>query len=108
MLYFLSYFFVAGNLGDSISNSATLARVYLSRDGGFTWAEVEAGRWEFQFLALGSIIVMVQKRALVDEFKWSCDEGATWMENKLEDVSIPRVAVIGMKTEIGERPRIVS
>ncbi len=97
-----------GNLGTGFSTAAN-SRIYLSRDGGFTWAEVESGNWEFQFLALGSIIVMVNKRILVDDFKWSCDEGATWMTNKLEkDVPLPRVAVIGMKTEIGEKPRLVS
>ncbi len=100
--------FFSGNLGSTLSRSTINDRIYLSRDGGFTWAEVEAGRWEFQFLALGSIIVMVQKRALVNEFKWSCDEGATWMTNQLEDSVLPRVAVIGMKTEIGEKPRFVS
>lgn len=104
----ISKSFFSGNLGSSLSNFVSDARVYLSRDGGFTWAEVETGRWEFQFLALGSIIVMVKKQALVDDFKWSCDEGATWMNNELEDSPRPRVAVIGMKTEIGEKPRLVS
>ncbi len=70
---------------------------------------MESGRWEFQILALGSIIVMVNKQALVYDFKWSCDEGATWMTNKLEeDMPVPRLAVIGMKTELGEKPRLVT
>jgi len=96
-----------GNTGPSLSQSPAGARVYLSRDGGFTWVELQSGRWEFQFLALGSIIVMVRKQFLVDEFVWSCDEGQSWQSGVLEDTPRARIAVIGMKTEIGEKPRFV-
>ena len=41
-------------------------KVYLSRDGGFSWVEIQQGHWTFQMIALGSIIVMVPKRATVD------------------------------------------
>lgn len=83
--------------------------MYFSRDGGFTWAEVETGRWEFQHVALGSIIVMVKKWVLVRTIKWSCDEGATWTTVDFVDEQFPRgIVVIGMKTEIGEKTRYVT
>ena len=71
--------------------------------------EVESGRWEFQYLALGSIIVMVKKGSLVRTVKWSCDEGANWRTSDLEEPGGPtRIYIIGMKTELGERPRLVT
>lgn len=100
------YPYILGNIGSTLNPLSS--RIYFSRDGGFTWAEVEVGRWEFRFLALGSIIVMARKRAIVDDFKWSCDEGATWTTSKLEEVPNDRIVVIGMQTEVGERPRFVS
>ena len=52
-----------GNLGSALqrSYSSRNVQLYFSRDGGFTWQEVERGFWEFQFAALGSIIVTVPK-----------------------------------------------
>ena len=52
-----------GNLGSALRRgySSNFVQLYFSRDGGFTWQEVERGFWEFQFAALGSIIVIVPK-----------------------------------------------
>ena len=52
-----------GNLGSALQRgySSRSVQLYFSRDGGFTWQEVSQGFWEFQFAALGSIIVTVRK-----------------------------------------------
>ena len=57
---------VPGNIGSHLEDDLSRLRVYLSRDGGFFWQEIESGHWSFQMVALGSIIVMVPKRPTVD------------------------------------------
>jgi len=98
-----------GNLGSTLSSSTRDARLYFSRDGGFTWAEVRTGIWEFQFAALGSVVVAVQKRTRVSQVLWTCDEGATWNSSRfISDVYPFGIVVIGMRTESGEKSRHVT
>lgn len=59
-------FIPPGNVGTHLEDDNSLLRVYLSRDGGFSWQEIQSGHWSFQMIALGSIIVMVPKPATVD------------------------------------------
>lgn len=102
-------FHSAGNLGSALSTSTRSARLYFSRDGGFTWAEVQSRLWEFQFAALGSVVVAVKKRRLATNVLWSCDEGATWSTSNFVDSQFPRgIYVIGMRTEAGEKSRHVT
>lgn len=56
----------AGNLGSNLEDDDELLRVYLSRDSGLTWQEIQEGSWSFQMISSGSIIVMIPKRATVD------------------------------------------
>ena len=56
----------SGNIGSSLVSNDSLLRMYLSRDGGFSWQEIQEGHWSFQLVGLGSIIVMIPKRATVD------------------------------------------
>ena len=102
---------VSGNLGSTLSSSTSTrgARLYFSRDGGFTWAEVRSGLYEFQFAALGSVVVAVQKNRYVRSVWWTCDEGATWQASTFVDSNFPRgIIVIGMRTEAGEKARHVT
>lgn len=96
-----------GNLGSSLSSSSRDVRLYFSRDGGFTWFEVATGSWEFQFAALGSVIVMVRKRVPTNSILWSCDEGHSWNETIFSN-NANRVNVIGMLTEREEKARHVT
>ena len=96
-----------GNLGSSLSGSRSSVRLYFSRDGGFTWFEVNSGFWEFQFAALGSVIVTVRKRAYTNTIKWSCDEGRSWQTDTFTDTAFG-VVVIGMLTEREEKARHVT
>ena len=63
LLLFSSSLLSPGNLGSALqrSYSSNIVQLYFSCDGGFTWQEIERGFWEFQFAALGSIIVIVPK-----------------------------------------------
>ena len=99
----------AGNLGSTLSSSTRNARLYFSRDGGFTWVEVRRGLYEFQFAALGSIVVAVQKRTNVSTVVWTCDEGATWQTSSFVDSDFPQgIVVVGMRTETGQKTRYVT
>jgi hypothetical protein len=93
-----------GNLGSSLSGSTSNVHLYFSRDGGFTWFEVGTGFWEFQFAALGSIVVTVKKRVQTSTIQWSCDEGHTWeITNFASQSGGFGVTVIGMLTEREEK-----
>ena len=96
-----------GNLGSSLSGSISAVRLYFSRDGGFTWFEVDVGFWEFQLAALGSVVVAVKKRVSTRTIRWSCDEGHTW---EITDFSRNAfgINVIGMLTEREEKARHVT
>ena len=109
IILYTGVFICAGNLGSSLSYSSYNTRLYFSRDGGFTWAEVRRGQYEFQFAALGSIVVAVLKRRLVTYVVWTCDEGAIWQTSTFVDSDFPRgIVVIGMRTEAGEKARHVT
>ena len=71
LLLFSSSLLSPGNVGSALQRgySSNIVQLYFSRDGGFTWQEVERGFWEFQFAALGSIIVMVPKWSRTDSVK---------------------------------------
>lgn len=70
---------------------------------------MQSGRWEFQFAALGSVIVAVRKRRLTSSVIWSCDEGANWKITSILTTEFPRgIVVVGMRTEAGEKSRHVT
>lgn len=96
-----------GNLGSSLTSSSRDVRLYFSRDGGFTWFEVATGSWEFQFAALGSVVVMVRKRVYTSYIRWSCDEGHSWTRTDFSNNGFS-VIVIGMLTERDEKARHVT
>ena len=78
-------------------------RQYFSRDGGFTWLEVDSGFKQFQFSAQGAIVTSVTVFQRTSSAKWSCDEGASWEEVAFQEEGLAGVRVIGMLTEPGER-----
>lgn len=96
-----------GNLGSSLSASSANLRLYFSRDGGFTWFEVDSNSWEFQFAALGSVVVTVRKGIYTSLIKWSCDEGRNWVTTRFSNNTFG-VRVIGMLTEREEKARHVT
>lgn len=98
--------YCTGNLGTSLVSSSRAVRLYFSHDGGVNWIEVDAGFWEFQFAALGSIVVTVQKRRSTNFVRWSCDEGKNWTQSAFHNSS--SVFVVGMLTERGEKARHVT
>lgn len=78
--------------------------MYFSRDGGFTWSEVNTGYWRFQFAAQGAIVAAIKVYQSTSSVLWSCDEGNTWQEVEfLTNSELRSIRVIGMLTERGER-----
>lgn len=65
--------------------------------------EVDSGFKQFQFAAQGAIIASVGVFQRTSSSKWSCDEGANWVEVGFLDEGSFGVNVIGMLTEPGER-----
>jgi PKD repeat protein len=97
-----------GNVGENQVDGTAGLGVFLSRDGGFSWEEVQKGHWTFQLVALGSIIVMAPKRTTVDPLDyiiWSCDEGVTWNRNVFSDTPM---RLIGLLTQKGQKARRVT
>ena len=94
----------SGNFGSRLASN--YRRLYFSRDGGFTWAEVQRGFWQFEIAALGSIVVAVKANSRVSNVLWSCDEGASWYTANFVAGSSTRV--LGISTEEGERSRHVT
>ena len=79
-------------------------RLYFSRDGGFTWLEVDRGRKDFQFAAQGAVVVAINLSQYTSYVRWSCDEGATWEAVPFINSNRTRsIYVVGMLTERGER-----
>lgn len=77
-------------------------RQYFSRDGGFTWLEVQTGYKQYQFAAQGAIVASVSVFQPTSSADWSCDEGTSWNDvGFVEEGS--NVHVVGMLTEPGER-----
>ena len=56
----------SGNTGEGLNGDRSQLGVYISRDGGFSWSQIQRGHWTFQMVALGSVIVMAPKRTTVD------------------------------------------
>lgn len=78
--------------------------LYFSRDGGFTWFEVESGYWQFQFAAQGAIVAAIKKFRPTSEVTWSCDEGGSFSPvSFLTHSTLRSIRVIGMLTEPGEK-----
>lgn len=80
-------------------------RLYFSRDGGFTWFEVDRYYWQFQFAGQGAIVAAIRMYTLTSSVRWSCDEGYSWQDVSFLDANstAERIIVIGMLTEFGEK-----
>ena len=71
--------------------------------------QVDAGRKQFQFAGLGSVVVWVDQRRTASYVDWSCDEAQT--EEKvsfLTNSDLDMITVVGMLTEKGEKARHVT
>lgn len=92
-----------GNLGNSLVSAVSQYRQYFSRDGGFTWLEVDSGYRQFQFAGLGAIVTSVTVFTNTDSVKFSCNEGSNWTTVSFLLSNQSGVRVVGMLTEPGER-----
>lgn len=65
---------------------------------------MESGSYQFQFAALGAVVVSIGTGQQVSSVSWSCDEGDSWSDVEFLDRSNrASIRVVGMLTERGEK-----
>jgi len=72
-----------GNVGKYLSFNEDDISTYLSRDGGFTWAEVRKGSHIYEIGDHGGLIVIADDQNPTDSVLYSWDEGLQWQEQKI-------------------------
>ncbi|XP_046854475.1 sortilin-related receptor-like isoform X2 [Xenia sp. Carnegie-2017] len=92
----------SGNTGKRFTINAN---VYLSNDAGKSWLEVLQGRWYYNFVDHGGVVVAVRQWSPTKEILYSVDEGLTW---KRYNFTKQHVRVYGLLTETGERTTVVT
>ncbi|XP_078730169.1 sortilin isoform X1 [Lampetra fluviatilis] len=81
--------------------------VYVSDDGGYTWAQVLEGPHHYAVLDSGGLLVAVPSGAVLmqDTIKFSTDEGQTWYEYTFTG---QKMVVSGLASEPGAKSMNVS
>jgi len=74
-----------GNLGEYLSPNGEGKNLYLSRDGGMTWASTHKGNYIYEIADHGALIVASKLRnpTKIIEFTW--DYGKTWERVEIAD-----------------------
>jgi len=68
-----------GNYGSYLWFEPTDVQTYMSRDGGQTWYELFKFSSVYAYADHGGIIVVVQNQGPTNVFRYSLDEGLTWI-----------------------------
>jgi hypothetical protein len=79
-----------GNVGTSLA-PYDKSDTFLSRDGGFTWREVQKDAHLWEFGDSGSILVIANDEGPTDHIMFSTDEGQNWREYKFSEGKKMRV-----------------
>lgn len=74
-----------GNLGTQLKFDNEEINTYLSRDGGLTWFEIQAGPHILEFGDHGGIIVMAPIYKATKTILYSWDEGISWTEYQVSN-----------------------
>ncbi|OLY85799.1 Vacuolar protein sorting/targeting protein 10 [Smittium mucronatum] len=85
-----------GNVGASLKKLSD-SNLYLSRDAGYSWAEVKKGQYLYEFADHGAIIVIADKSKPIDSVEYSLDFGSSWNLLKLD---FPNSTPIGSKISV--------
>lgn len=67
-----------GNIGDFLDYSYSNVGVFLSRDGGINWAEIEKGPHVFAIGNHGMLLLMAKYSTPTNEIQYSIDDGEIW------------------------------
>ncbi|KAJ5761856.1 uncharacterized protein N7511_005238 [Penicillium nucicola] len=76
-----------GNVGEYLGKKDE-SDTFLTRDGGITWSQVSNGRYQWEYGAAGSVIVLVKDLQATKVVHYSLDEGATWTEFQFSDTEM--------------------
>lgn len=68
-----------GNVGEFLGYKKD-ADTFITRDGGIVWNLVAEGNWMWEYGDQGSIIVIVKEDEPTDKFRYSLNEGQSWIE----------------------------
>lgn len=67
-----------GNLGTRLSKNDEPKNLYISRDGGLTWASTRPGTFIYEIGDHGALIVIAKKNVPTTQIEFTWDEGLTW------------------------------
>lgn len=76
-----------GNVGKSLAHY-TESDTFLSRDGGFTWEEIQKGAHLWEFGDAGGILIMANDQSPTDYVLFSTNGGLDWQEYKFTEEKI--------------------
>lgn len=76
-----------GNVGESLMHY-TESDTFLSRDGGFTWEEVQKGPHLWEFGDAGGILIMANDQGPTDYVLFSTNGGLDWQVYKFTEEKI--------------------
>ncbi|KDQ61974.1 hypothetical protein JAAARDRAFT_76825 [Jaapia argillacea MUCL 33604] len=91
-----------GNVGESLA-PYTDCDTFLSRDGGFTWEEVQKDAHLWEFGDSGSILVMANDEVPTDHVLFSTDEGKNWREYKFSDEKMRVRSIVTVPSDTSRR-----
>ncbi|KAJ8381629.1 hypothetical protein SKAU_G00024070 [Synaphobranchus kaupii] len=89
-----------GSMGDSVTSAQP--DVYVSDDGGYTWARTLMGPHHYAILDSGGLVVAVESHSdrLICTVKFSTDEGQCW---KLYNFTDQPIFFVGLASEPGTK-----
>ena len=92
-----------GNIGSHIDKNPDL---YISRDGGVSWAQTLTGSWGVTVVDHGGLLVAADDyhKEPSRRLKYSCNEGISWDEYTYTDTE---TTIYGITTEPGEETTTV-
>ncbi|XP_064598626.1 LOW QUALITY PROTEIN: sortilin-related receptor-like [Liolophura sinensis] len=92
----------SGTMGKNLKRRPN---VYLSRDAGLRWREIQKGNYFYAFGDFGGVIVAVSQFSLTNEILYSKDIGETWHTYQFAP---HKIRVYGLLTEPGEKTTVFS
>ena len=93
-----------GNTGSTLNSDSP--DLYISRDGGVSWAQTLQGSWGVTVVDHGGLLVAANDYHHVPstQLRYSCNEGISWNSFQFTDIGM---TVYGVLTEPGEHTTTV-
>lgn len=91
-----------GNTGEFLTEKSN-GNVYLTRDAGITWKEVQKGAYHSQFGDSGSIVALVKSGDVTNVLLYSLDEGESWKKYKFSEKPMTVVDISTVQSETSRK-----